>query len=247
VAVALDRAFYARLGWPVDADALRFARRQPANAKLLLRQELGARDGLLLLAVLGACLLAATGPAFAAPGGLLVVLWAGYLGVNGLSLRRGSPRLPVPNLILAWWKSRREPERVAGLAAAQREELPRPTAWPFSSTRPNVLLIVCESLSRRVLESPAGREATPRYQAFVRQEIDSGRLVDFPQALANSSSSDIAYASLFTGLSPEQSWERFHRTPLLWDVAKSRGYQHLVLSALRWTAPFTARCSASRP
>ncbi|SDX94070.1 Methyltransferase domain-containing protein [Pseudomonas kuykendallii] len=225
VAVTLDRAFYARLGWPVDADALRFARREPANAKLLLRQELGARDGLLLLAVLGACLLAATGPAFAAPAGLLVVLWAGYLGVNGLSLRRGSPRLPVPNLVLAWWKSRREPERVAGLAAAQREELPRlPAAGPFSSTRQNVLLIVCESLSRRVLESPAGRAATPRYQAFVRQEIASGRLVDFPQALANSSSSDIAYASLFTGLSPEQSWERFHRTPLLWDAAKARGY-----------------------
>lgn len=225
VLVAMDRAFYARLGWTLDADVLRFARREPANARLLLRQELGARDGLVLMAVLGACLLALIGPAVSAPSSVLVMLWAGYLGINGLLIKRSSFRLPVPNLILAWWQSRRAPERIAGLARAQREVLTRSLAGEESGpARPNVLLIVCESLSKRVLESAAGQAATPRYQAFIRQEIASGRLVNFPYALVNSSSSDIAYPGLFTGLAPDQSWERFHRTPLMWDAAKSQGY-----------------------
>ncbi|WP_313518245.1 sulfatase-like hydrolase/transferase [Pseudomonas sp.] len=217
----LERAFYVRLGWPVDCDVLRFARREPDNARLLLRQELASRDGLLLVALLAACLPGLVGPVFAVPGGIVAIAWVAYLGMNLWSISRSPRRLPVPNFVLAWWQSRRPAERVAGLAATQREAL---VAGVASAVRPNVLLIVCESLSKRVLESAAGQAATPRYQAFVRQQIAAGRLVDFPCALANSSSSDISYASLFSGLSPDQSWQRFHRTPLLWDAAKSQGY-----------------------
>lgn len=225
VLFTIDRAFFVRLGWPLDPDVLRFARREPTNARLLLRQELGPREGLVSMGMLGACLLLVAAPPVPLPGALIIFLWAGYLGMIGVHIWRYSRRLPVPNLILAWWQSRRAPERIAGLAKAQREVLPRSaTGEATGKLRPNVLLIVCESLSKRVLESAAGQAATPRYQAFIRQETAAGRLINFPYALTNSSSSDIAYASLFTGLSPDQSWDRYHRTPLVWDAAKAQGY-----------------------
>ncbi|MFZ4465214.1 MAG: sulfatase-like hydrolase/transferase, partial [Bacteroidales bacterium] len=85
-----------------------------------------------------------------------------------------------------------------------------------------------------LLYSTEGREAAPRYHSFLQKE--SLRAVSFSSALCNATSSDVSYASIFTGLSPEESDLRFHTNPLIWSIAHAKGYRTSLYSSqtMKW-------------
>lgn len=231
VAFSLDFRFFDRLGWPLDKHILRFAMREPENTRLLLASEFGGRGWLVLAVTIVAALVTASAPAASgtmAPAGFAMVC----LAVLAVAMIRGSGLPPVPNLARAILSLLDRTDARPGLGRPTRAPLPRNDGVSVPTL--NILIVVCESLNRRVLREPEGRSATPRYHAFLAGEGD--RLVEFPFALANSSSSDVAYVSMLTGLSPDATWERFHSNPLLWHAAKAKGYRTALFTSqsLRW-------------
>lgn len=227
----LDFRYYDRLGWAPDKNTLRFALREPENTRAVLASEFGWRGWMTLVATIGAAALSAMAPG-STPEITTLLLAMACLGILTAAAIRGAGLPPVPNMLRAVCAALKPTGERTELGVPGRLSLPRDIR--VASPQLNILLVVCESMCKRVLHSQAGREAAPRYHAFLRGE--AAGLVDFPYALANSSSSDIAYASLFTGLSPDASWERFHRNPLIWSAAKAKGYRTSLYTSqsLRW-------------
>ena len=193
---------------------------QPHNTWEILARELSFQNKLLLTALLCAALLSGfIFPIFGPPWiPFLLILTAAGL------LFRCPKHLFTPGLdaICEYYNSFFIPE-------TNENKLCRPNRQPLApfnrndAGRPDVLFIVCESMSRRILESEEGRRATPFYQEFLR--ANAGRIHAFPMTVANSSTSDISYVSIFSGLSPDASHKNFHRQPLIWSAARARGYQ----------------------
>ena len=230
---SLDYCFHDRMGWALDGLSIRFALRERSQTKFLLLNCFGRRSVVTLAGVSSAA--------------VFTILWSrppAILGMaSGISLAlvivvltvtivTGKHLPPVPNLLSALFAGLCGKPRNNGLSRAER--LPLPSKSSSDDSLPNILIVVCESLCLRLLNSPEGCEATPRYQAFLAKE--AARTVAFPLALSNSSVSEVSYPSIFTGLSPDESSWRFHRNPLVWALAKTRGYRTSLYSsqALKW-------------
>ncbi|HAO98454.1 MAG TPA: hypothetical protein DCQ83_00220, partial [Fibrobacteres bacterium] len=115
--------------------------------------------------------------------------------------------------------------------------------WSFPGTTPphTVLIIVHESMGTRSLPfmegylshgSPEG--GMPRLTQRMQQ--DSAGFIIFQRAYTNAVSTMVSMPSIFSGVSPEESYDKLHCMPLLWDMAKDAGYKTAYFSSqrLRW-------------
>ncbi|MEP6536191.1 MAG: sulfatase-like hydrolase/transferase [Bryobacteraceae bacterium] len=228
----IDYSYYRRLGSPVSASLLRLALREPANTRLVLTEEFGLRDSVLLAAVLGMAVL----PAVLGRKGQYQIAAYAVASVSALILAAAMARLPsvtpalnlIRGLIAALRLAALKPHTIGPV---QRRPFPDVPAQPSSC---NILVVILESACARILNSPEGREAAPQYHRF--QASHAERITAFPHALSNSATSDVSYPSILTGLSPEQPVELFCRNPLLSAAAKAAGRHTSFYSSqsLKW-------------
>jgi len=219
---AIDYRFYELARRPLDGAVVRLAWKERENARIVISSQFGSRGWIAFGISLVCAELCAAFPA------------RPLLAIGLLLLLLARPNALPPLLTFL---------RAAAVAVVRRGDhaqyaMRRPQRTPLE-TKPgepsgNILLIVCESLNRGLLTSPAGKEATPRYHRFLAAH--RLRLTEFPRALANSSCSDLSYPSLFTGLSPAASSNELHQHPLIWSVAKACGYSTSLYSSqsLSW-------------
>jgi arylsulfatase A-like enzyme len=114
-----------------------------------------------------------------------------------------------------------------------------------------VLVILNESMGVRSLdfmEHPAAAiedtgarrkgvvNGMPRLSA--RMQADSGAFVVFQRGYSNSMATQVSMASIFSGVSPEESHRKLHCMPMMWDLAKAAGYRTGYFSSqrLRWAS-----------
>ncbi len=228
---ALDYRIYQRMGGALDVNALRFGLSEPAQSIDLFRTEFGWKGlGILITAISAALLTAFMGTPSSST--MMVVVSIISMFALCVGILRAGVASPVPSLLSALVAMARMSNQPIGLSRAVRARLPLETA--SKGNTPNVLVIVIESLCKRLLHSPEGVLATPRYHAFLARQAD--RVVPFPSALCNSTVSLMSYPSIFTGLSPDESRERFHSNPLIWAQAKAKGYStsFYTSQSLRW-------------
>lgn len=110
---------------------------------------------------------------------------------------------------------------------AVRAEVPRAPQRDF---RPNVLLIVQESLSRnRMSVFGYERPTTPELDKLHAARAEE--LFLFERALSNSSNTSVSLPTILLGLSPDADVDAFHRAPASWHYARAAGYRTFLLSA----------------
>ncbi|HWB60772.1 MAG TPA: sulfatase-like hydrolase/transferase [Chthoniobacteraceae bacterium] len=217
VVFSLARSFFLRVSRPVDRYSIRYAWAEPRNAwQIIIRERSPAgfiQPAVLLCAAWADAYMRLFPPPFWISAALMVGAWM---------LLRRSPQSQLTvalRAIIELIASFSRLDRDKRLCAATRQKLaPIPAT---AGELPDVLFIVCESLSKRILESDDGRKAAPFYHAFLERQ---GNVFSFPNAIANSTTSDIAYATLFTGLPPDAGHKAFHQQPLIWSAARARGY-----------------------
>ena len=124
-------------------------------------------------------------------------------------------------------------ESKAGLEKPDRIIL-KSTIKKDHQNRPNILLILNESLASQYLEGEEGRKVAPFHHNFFQKY--SQELFRFKNAISNSGATDVSLPSLLTGLSPLSTRKSFHNNPLPWDYAKSLGYKTSLHSShsLNW-------------
>lgn len=104
--------------------------------------------------------------------------------------------------------------------ALAREQAPKGPAPGFQ-----VLVLVHESLNRDAFD--------PALMPKLAARFASGRVVPFMEAYAPAPMTDVALPSLFSGVDPVQSSERYHRAPLWWHRAQARGMATALFSVQR--------------
>ncbi|TGN20104.1 sulfatase-like hydrolase/transferase [Leptospira idonii] len=117
-------------------------------------------------------------------------------------------------------QSRNEP----GLAPIQRKE------------KPNVLLIVSESLRRKSMNLYGyQKDTTPFLSSWVKKPKD-GKVTVFENAFSNASSTLISVPSILSGISPDQNIAMTHNFPLFWEYGKTLGHSTFFISShsFRW-------------
>lgn len=104
-----------------------------------------------------------------------------------------------------------------------------------------VLVILNESMGTRGIPfaypvNDSAPNGMPRLTA--RVEADSTGFVVFKRAFTNSTATQVSMASLFSGVSPEESHWKLHCMPMMWDLAKAAGYRTAYFSSqrLRWAS-----------
>ena len=227
----IDYRFYDRMGWSLDGNVIKFVYREPENTRVLIAHEFGQRGCVILCVTILLAILAAStsGIKYGFPEILKGLL---CLSLMFYAKSRGANLPPVPNLISSIFQAYKQPSSCFGFDKPSRQVLPEEVFTSRAET--NILLIVCESLSNPILNSLEGRKAAPRYHAFLEKHLNE--VTSFPRAFANSTASEISYTSLFTGLAPDESKDRFHRNPLMWSIAKIAGYRTMLFSSqsLKW-------------
>lgn len=116
-----------------------------------------------------------------------------------------------------------------------------PVPAPGTVKPRTVLIILNESMGTRSLAFMEGARlyggpegGMPRLAA--RLARDSAEFVVFQRAYTNSVATQVSMASLFSGVSPEESHRKLHCMPMFWDLAKAAGYRTAYFSSqrLRW-------------
>ncbi|HEY2510049.1 MAG TPA: sulfatase-like hydrolase/transferase [Polyangiaceae bacterium] len=112
--------------------------------------------------------------------------------------------------------------------------LPRPerVALPSApaATRPDVLLVVNESLGRKQL-FPWGIAGLKDTSAEQLVEAHGDRTVWFPKATTVAPVTNVAFPAILTGLGPEAPNASFKTAPLVWNDARAVGYKTALYSA----------------
>jgi len=234
----LEQRYTRLMQRPLDAGIWRFARREPRNAWVLIRDNLGFAGAASWVVIFVSIILAlhATGSPWAESW-----QWFVWLGVLSLAFtvwilrqrsEQWSPLVTIARAVFA------PPESLGQFLKYQPLEIPKRqsiTRRSLSTSEPscNFLIFLTESLATQPLA--ATRESATRdFHRFLARHRE--RLVSFPHALTASTASDVSYPCTLTGLSPESTHEQFHRQPLLWDYAKAAGYTTHFYSAqsLSW-------------
>ena len=216
---ALDFIFFRIMGQPLGFDTISLGFRERRYVKNMSHGFVGWADfGFAGLLIAGALL-----PALFMPGMGWLPWICGLAGLCALALLGAAA--PCPSAVVnalgrVLWDVMRAPASNTRDAGPDRRRNAFPLRSPTRSSRLNVLAIVNESLSRSLLHGP-GVEATPELHSFLR---DNGGVFQFPLALSNTTASDVSYPSLFSGLPPTQSRERFESNPLIWSAARVGGY-----------------------
>ncbi len=114
------------------------------------------------------------------------------------------------------------------LVHLRKQDLPHDERSP--EEKYNVVLIVFESLSRAPL--PFYGYAN-RYMPFtvdwIKREKDL--FVCMQNAMSVSAATDVVMPAIYTGVGPEQPYEKLTEAPFLWDYAKLNGYTTVVASS----------------
>ncbi|MFB6371862.1 MAG: sulfatase, partial [Bradymonadaceae bacterium] len=120
------------------------------------------------------------------------------------------------------------------LHEADRREVPEPRETE-SADRPNILLIVNESLGTHELELTGDRvDQMPYLQKWIRRA--PSQFVRFRHAYANSTSTDLSVPSMLTGVGPYRPVDHLHEMPLIWDWARAAGLSPFYVSAQNYSA-----------
>ncbi len=108
--------------------------------------------------------------------------------------------------------------------------------------RPSVvLLMIHESMGTRSLAFIEGARmhggplgGMPRLANRMRR--DSADFFVMQRAYTNAVATQVSMASIFSGVSPEESQRKLHCMPMLWDLAKAAGYKtaYFTSQRLRW-------------
>lgn len=154
---------------------------------------------------------------------LVALLFARARIDDGVALSPASSML-VSSVQLAGYVMRRTRGE---LQAGQRDLPPKLAA---QGSRPHVLVLIEESLCRKRMGLYGyARDTTPQLDRW--REAHRDQLYVFERATANASNTSISVPTLLTGLSPDASWDDFHRSPLAWHYARAAGYATFMLSA----------------
>lgn len=101
---------------------------------------------------------------------------------------------------------------------------------PPSGRRPNVLLLIQESLGRAHLGVYGyPKPTTPALERLIGRRCEE--FFVFPRAVTNSSNTSVSIPTLLLGLPPDADVDAFHRAPSLWSFAGAAGYRTFLLSA----------------
>jgi len=101
-------------------------------------------------------------------------------------------------------------------------------------TPKNIILIINESAGANAVSSQDSRKLLS--EALVELAGDAKHWVVFQDALTASTCTDISIPCLMTGCAPQQSAERLHHLPTLFDVAKATGLKTLLVTSctMQW-------------
>lgn len=107
----------------------------------------------------------------------------------------------------------------------------RPVLAPIATTvRPNVLLLLGESLSAEEWSPWAERSDGPGLAPFLAAHPGFA-LVPMHDAKSSAPATDVSVPSILTGLRSDSSSKDFARAPLLWHEARARGYKTALFSS----------------
>jgi phosphoglycerol transferase MdoB-like AlkP superfamily enzyme len=169
---------------------------------------------------------------------MLVVLSGAFLGLSALTLGWHRYQNPLP-WDANWHRMFFQYALMVGgnttnLRVAHRPPLP---ARPAPAKRPNVLLILNESLRADAIlpevELWEGFSETLAPRIYGRVSASPDYAV-FTRAYANAGATNASVPSMLTGLPPEASTYDFHRHPTVWNYAKSMGYHTLLFTPQDW-------------
>jgi arylsulfatase A-like enzyme len=108
---------------------------------------------------------------------------------------------------------------------ALRDPAPLP-ALPVPAHRPNVVLIISESVRADAMCSAPSQGCTARFlDEAAPDRIGLGRLT------SQSSGTFTSCVVLWTGLAPDADFATMHHEPVLWEVARAIGYRTAYISA----------------
>jgi arylsulfatase A-like enzyme len=161
-------------------------------------------------------------------GGCLCVFLGSRAAVSDCVAMSPSGSLLISGVQLVSYYSRRT--RGALYASEQRASVPQLKRTSGTDRRPNVLVLLQESLSRKRMSLYGyDQPTTPELAAWVRARAASTVLFD--NATANTSNTSIAMVTMLTGLSPDASSEQLHTQPFGWHLARAAGYHTFLRSA----------------
>lgn len=96
---------------------------------------------------------------------------------------------------------------------------------------PNVFIFIGESWSKPMVPNYgwSKSETMPFLRKFTKEES----VVVFNSAFTNSGATDVSLPSLLSGVGPEESSDKLHQMPLMWDWARNMGYETIFISPQR--------------
>lgn len=98
----------------------------------------------------------------------------------------------------------------------------------------NIVFILQESMSAEPLSIYRyDNNYTPFMQSWFEKEKKN--FVVFTDAMAISGCTNISVPSLFTGVGPEEPYDKLMQMPFMWDYAKANGYSTALISSQRYT------------
>ncbi len=98
----------------------------------------------------------------------------------------------------------------------------------------NIVLIVQESMSVEPLSFYGyNNDYTPFFQDWTQKE--DSNFVLFTDAMAISGCTDISIPTLYTGVGPEENYEKLMTSPFMWDYAKVNNYETALVSSQRYS------------
>ena len=106
----------------------------------------------------------------------------------------------------------------------------RPSALPPAVERPNIVLVVQESLGAAAW-APWNRrpDSSPRIAELLAE--DAAQAEWFGDAVSAAGATAVSLPTIVTGLPPDASGDEFRRAPLLWQEARALGYRTALVSA----------------
>jgi glucan phosphoethanolaminetransferase (alkaline phosphatase superfamily) len=98
----------------------------------------------------------------------------------------------------------------------------------------NIVFVVQESMSVEPLSFYGyDNDYTPFLKNWINRE--QSNFILFQDAMAISGCTDISMPTMFTGVGPEEPYDKLMELPFLWDYAKANGYETSLISSQRYT------------
>ncbi|MBX2984661.1 MAG: sulfatase-like hydrolase/transferase [Bacteroidia bacterium] len=103
-----------------------------------------------------------------------------------------------------------------------------------TSSQYNIVIILQESMSAEPLSLYGyNNPYTPFMQSWYENE--KSQFVVFTDAMSISGCTNVSVPSLFTGVGPEEPYDKLMQMPFMWDYAKANGYSTAIISSQRFT------------